>query len=121
MKAIQLKQIQTNATDNNRLAGRKTKRLIPEITTVLLALFITSNSAWAKPDYMDNPVITQQFSQIDADGDGLISKAEVNAQPELTRYMDVSVQGSFEMGDINSDGMLNFAEFMANEEEISAE
>jgi len=35
--------------------------------------------------------------------------------------MEVSVYGSFEMGDFNSDGMLDWAEFLANEEEIPAE
>lgn len=69
----------------------------------------------------NNSVIAQQFKLLDTDNNGLISKAEVEAQPILTNEMEVSVSGNFERGDINADNVLDMAEFLANEEDISAE
>ena len=77
------------------------------LTTVAMPLLADS--------YEDNPVIMNQFIQLDTDGDGLITKAEIAAQPVLTKEMEVSVRGSFETGDFNSDGVMDWAEFSANE------
>lgn len=61
----------------------------------------------------------EQFKQLDTNEDGFVSKGEVQAQPEFTRYMYSSIYGGFELGDINSDGFLDSKEFLANEESLS--
>jgi hypothetical protein len=96
------------------------------INKSLLATAVFMATAFSFPlqayeSYQGNPVIVDQFIQLDADGDGLITRQEVTAQPEFTRGMEVSVSGGFDMGDFNSDGMLDWPEFLANEEEIPME
>ena len=91
------------------------------LTTALMLAMAFSLPLQATVSYKYNTVIVNQFIQLDADGDGLITRQEIAAQPELTRGMEVSVSGGFEMGDINSDGVLDWPEFLANEEEIPAE
>ena len=91
------------------------------IATALMLTTALSLPLQATAIYKYNTVIVNQFIQLDTDGDGLITRKEIAAQPELTRGMEVSVAGSFEMGDLNSDGALDWPEFMANEEEIPAE
>ena len=91
------------------------------VATAIILTVAFSLPLQAYESYQGNPVIVDQFIQLDTDGDGLITRQEVAAQPDLTRGMEVSVVGSFDMGDFNSDGMLDWPEFLANEEEISAE
>ena len=90
------------------------------VTAIILTVAF-SLPLQAYESYQGNQVIVGQFIQLDTDGDGLVTRQEVAAQPELTRGMEVSVVGSFDMGDFNSDGMLDWPEFLANEEEIPAE
>lgn len=93
-------------------------------STTATALILTTALSFplqATVTYKYNSVILNQFIQLDTDGDGLITRQEIAAQPELTRWMEVSVAGGFEMGDFNSDGFLDWPEFLANEEEIPAE
>ena len=91
------------------------------LTTVVIIASTFSLPLEAYESYHGNPVIMDQFIQLDADGDGLLTRQEITAQPALTREMEISVSGSFDTGDFNSDGMLDWPEFLANEEEISAE
>ncbi len=91
------------------------------IVTALMLTVALSLPSQAAVTYKYNTVIVDQFIQLDTDGDGLITRQEIAAQPELTREMEVSVAGGFEMGDFNSDGVLDWPEFLANEEEIPAE
>ena len=91
------------------------------VTTAVILTAAFSMPLQAYESFQGNPVIVDQFIQLDTDGDGLVTRQEVSAQPELTRGMEVSVVGSFDTGDFNSDGMLDWPEFLANEEEISAE
>lgn len=95
------------------------KKLI--IVTAFVLTTALSLPLQATVEYKYNTVIVNQFIQLDTDGDGLITRQEIAAQPELTRGMEVSVAGGFEMGDFNSDGFLDWPEFLANEEEIPAE
>ena len=101
---------------NNKICTNKSL-----LATVVIITAAFSLPLQAYESYQGNPVIVNQFIQLDADGDGLLTREEVSAQPVLTRDMDVSVVGSFDTGDFNSDGMLDWPEFLANEEEISAE
>ena len=91
------------------------------IATAIILTTAFSFPLQAYESYKGNPVIVDQFIQLDTDGDGLITRQEIAAQPALTRGMEVSVAGGFDMGDFNSDGMLDWPEFLANEEEIPAE
>jgi len=94
---------------------------------VLKATVITLGVVLAAPvlaagDYCEyNAAIKTQFKQLDSDSDGFINKAEVNAQPELVKNMNVYGGDNFAMGDIDADGVLSWNEFLANEEVISAE
>ena len=105
-----------NTQLNNKICTNKSL-----LTTVVIITAAFSLPLQAYESYQGNPVIVNQFIQLDADGDGLLTREEITAQPVLTREMEVSVVGSFETGDFNSDGMLDWPEFLANEEEISAE
>jgi hypothetical protein len=105
-----------NTQLNNKICTNKSL-----LTTAVIIAAAFSLPLQAYESYQGNPVIVNQFIQLDADGDGLLTREEVSAQPVLTRDMDVSVVGSFDTGDFNSDGMLDWPEFLANEEEISAE
>ena len=95
------------------------KKLIT--ATAFLLTTTLSLPLQANEEYRENPVIVNQFIQLDTDGDGLITKKEVSAQPVVVREMEVYVAGGFETGDFNSDGVLDWPEFLANEEEIPAE
>ncbi len=89
--------------------------------SVIIMTMLTMSPLQAHEGDMNNSVILKQFYQLDTDGDGLVSKSEIEAQPELTRGMEVSTYGSFRMGDINSNGYLDQAEFQAIEEVLPVE
>lgn len=95
------------------------KTFFPMALCSVLALAVMPTYGFSYCD--ENPLLKQQFSMLDRDNDGFISRDEAGARPELTRYMEISVAGSFDAGDINGDGRLDRAEFMANEAEIPAE
>lgn len=103
-----------NTQVNNKICMNKS--MVAIILTTAFSLPLQ-----AYESYIGDPAIVNQFIQLDTDGDGLITRQEIAAQPVLTRGMEVSVVGGFDMGDFNSDGMLDLAEFLANEEEIPAE
>jgi len=90
--------------------------------TVVIIGVVLAVPVHAMGDYCEyNSVIKTQFKQLDSDSDGFINKAEVNAQPALVKDMHVYGGDNFDMGDIDSDGVLSWNEFLANEEIISAE
>ncbi len=87
-----------------------------------LSLFATGAFAQAPPkaisraDFMKN--VDNQFSNVDANHDGVISAAELTAeqQKELTQAkaaVDQQLQARFKQLDTNKDGQLSPAEFAA--------
>lgn len=67
------------------------------------------------------PGIIEQFQQLDANQDGIVTEIEVDSRPDLVRYMHLYSYRSFGLADVNEDGHLNEAEFVAFEEVLSAE
>jgi len=67
------------------------------------------------------PGIIEQFQQLDANQDGIVTEIEIDSRPGLVRYMHLYSNGSFGLADVNEDGHLNEAEFVAFEEVLSAE
>jgi Ca2+-binding EF-hand superfamily protein len=65
--------------------------------------------------------IQHQFMQLDADSNGVITDNEVNAKPEVIRYMHLHYDGSFSTADVNKDGVIDRAEFSAFEEDLPGE
>lgn len=89
--------------------------------TGISLLMVTLMSANSMAHEIHNEGLVIQFRQLDRNVDGFISAAESTSRPELTRYMNLSVFGGFEMADINNDGRLDMAEFLASEEDLPAE
>jgi len=87
----------------------------------ILLIILTSvcYSASAYERCYDKQETVKKFKQLDTNKDGFLSKTEATAQPELTRYMEISNYGyGFEQGDINSDNVLDLHEFLLNEESL---
>ncbi len=61
------------------------------------------------------------FRQLDTDQDGYVTKSEIEAKPTLTRTMQISTYGSFELADNDKDGRLTVQELAAFEEELPVE
>lgn len=95
------------------------KNLIKVITFIFLT--VAAFPLLAYPGCHNNSEVMQQFKKLDVNGDALISKEEVKAQPEFTKNMAISIFGAFEMGDVNTDGVLDLSEFVANEKEMPVE
>ncbi|MCB1772031.1 MAG: EF-hand domain-containing protein [Gammaproteobacteria bacterium] len=74
------------------------KTLIP-LTVLLTASLAFGNGIAA----VDPTVAAEMFKSYDTDGDGMLSKDEAEAEPDLA--------SSFEDGDDNDDGLLSLAEF----------
>ena len=68
--------------------------------------------------FADVKLLQKQFGQLDSNNDGLLSHVEVQAQPEVIRYMHLYFKDSFMNADINEDGVINNEEFLAFEEDI---
>ena len=64
----------------------------------------------------DIDVLKQEFMKLDINTDGVITKDEFQAQPELVRTTNFFSQGSFILADINEDGVIDVKEYVANEE-----
>ena len=82
---------------------------------ILFGLLLGSTAAIAD----EQDVLAQQFSKIDTNGDGVVTAAEVEAQPQVVNQLQL--YNKFKQADFNSDGNINFSEFSAFEEVISAE
>jgi len=87
------------------------------ILLIMLTSVCYSTNAYERCHNKKDTVL--KFKQLDTNNDGFISKNEAIAQPELTRYMEISNTGyGFEQGDINSDNVLDLNEFLLNEEDL---
>ena len=62
-----------------------------------------------------------QFIQLDADNNGYLTQREIEAQPESSRWLQISTYGSFTLADVNSDGQVDQAEFSAFEKALPVE
>ncbi len=62
-----------------------------------------------------------QFVQLDGDGDGYLSRTEISAQPEYSRWMQISTYGSFDLADVNADDRVDQSEFSAFEQLLPVE
>jgi len=71
--------------------------------------------------FADNDRLREQFNKLDDNNDRMLSRAELLAKPDLVRFSNFYPQGSFRIADINEDNKIDFREFEANEEIISAE
>lgn len=69
----------------------------------------------------DNSLLDKQFNDLDKDGDGVISRHEVQSQQRYVRFMNLYYSNSFSQADVNSDGILDREEFFAYEEDIPVE
>jgi hypothetical protein len=85
-------------------------------TTCLLILAVPPAFAHA-----DNAPMLQQFSHVDTNGDGYLTKDEVLTQDSVGSGLSVSTYGGFELADVDRNGMLDQAEFAAFEEDLPAE
>lgn len=71
------------------------------------------------PGRIENPIIRQDFKQLDANKDGVISRSEYEAKPEVVRNLHIYDQ--FNDADFDRDGVVDMAEFAAFEEPVPAE
>jgi Ca2+-binding EF-hand superfamily protein len=71
--------------------------------------------------HADNDPIHQQFSLVDSNGDGYLTKDEVIAKASVRSGLAVSTYGGFELADVDRSGKLDRAEFAAFEEDLPAE
>ncbi len=62
-----------------------------------------------------------QFIQLDVDRNGYLTQHEIKAQPESSRWLQISTFGSFTLADVNSDGQVDQAEFSAFEQALPVE
>ena len=87
---------------------------------MLLAVFaiVLSSSATA---FAENDRLQEQFNKLDDNKDNTLTQAELRAHPALIQYTNFYSRGSFFMADINKDGQIDYKEFVAYEEDISAE
>ena len=83
------------------------------ITTpiIISIMLLSSNIAFANID-------KNRFANLDKNRDGVLSKHEVESQPEVIRFTNLFGNDSFRLADINKDGLLDFEEYQANEEDI---
>jgi len=86
-----------------------------------ITLSFTLTSLHAGEYCQKNTHIHEQFRILDKNNDGQINKLEVTSQPDIVKDMNLYANDSFDLGDINEDGALDFKEFQANEEMLSAE
>lgn len=91
------------------------------LSAIIITTVVNLSPLQAHEGDMNNSVLLNQFYQLDTDADGLVSKSEIDAQPEITRLMEVSTYGSFNRGDFNSNGYLDWLEFQAIEEMLPVE
>ncbi|MGD8784839.1 MAG: hypothetical protein PVG75_10400 [Thioalkalispiraceae bacterium] len=68
--------------------------------------------------FAGNDPLREQFNKLDDNNDGMLTRAELQAKPELIRYSNFYSLGSFFLADINKDNQIDFREFEAQEEEI---
>lgn len=87
---------------------------------MLLAVFaiVLSSSATA---LAENDRLQEQFNKLDDNKNKTLTQAELRAHPALIQYTNFFSRGSFVLTDINKDGQIDFKEFVAFEEDISAE
>lgn len=84
------------------------------ITTVFLFSVSTMVPA-------ENRYLNKQFNDLDKDGDGVISRHEVQSQQRYVRFMNLYYSNSFSQADVNKDGILDKDEFIAYEEDMPVE
>ncbi|MGD8526273.1 MAG: EF-hand domain-containing protein [Thioalkalispiraceae bacterium] len=66
--------------------------------------------------YAEIDEVKAQFWKLDINNDGLLTKEELQAQPEIARLTNLFNQRSFILADINEDGVIDVKEYVANEE-----
>jgi Ca2+-binding EF-hand superfamily protein len=84
----------------------------------MLSIILFTVCSYASIAYAENDPVRSQFNQLDNNGDGILTRAELEARPELVRYSNFYAQGSFRLADINRDNQIDFREFEAHEEVI---
>jgi Ca2+-binding EF-hand superfamily protein len=84
----------------------------------MLSILFVSVCSYASIAYAGDDPLREQFNQLDNNSDGMLTRAELNAKPELIRFSNFYAQGSFRLADINKDNQIDFREFEAHEEVI---
>lgn len=87
---------------------------------MLLAVFtiVLSGSGTA---FAVNDQLQEQFNKLDDNKDKMLTQEELRAHPALIQFTNFYSHGSFILADINKDNQIDIKEFVAHEEDISAE
>lgn len=79
---------------------------------LMIAVFLSiSTVSFAMSD-------SERFKILDANNDGVLTKEEVKSKPKLIHYTNLYPRGGFETADFNNDNVIDYEEYMANEEDI---
>lgn len=89
--------------------------LLAGICLALVAGFSTGDA------YAASETLAERFNELDRNRDSLLTPDEIQSRPALVRFTNLYYRDSFRWADANKDGLINFEEFIANEESISAE
>ena len=82
------------------------------LIVALFTILVSANAHSARSDDV------QLFTLLDTNRDGVLNKQEVYTNKKAIRFTNLYYQESFYKADINSDGLLDFNEYIANEEDI---
>jgi hypothetical protein len=94
---------------NPNLKGEIMMKILPIIFVTVLGC---TSIAFADNNFRE------QFNKLDNNNDGIITRAELTAKPELVRYTNFYSENSFYFADINNDNQIDFREYVAQEEGI---
>lgn len=86
-----------------------------EVLSAISAILIFG-SAHASSERVD-----LQFDALDVNGDRVLTRSEVDSQPDLVVLMNLYGKNGFAFADFNGDGVVDRHELHAHEESISAE
>ena len=107
----------TRIDENTGSRGYTMNKPLTAISLILLTLTIHSAFAYAE----NEEVMAALFNQLDVNGNGYLSKDEIQTKTNVTRWLSVSSYGGFEIADVNGDGQLEKREFAAFEEDLPVE